>query len=266
MSAPALASIQRLLQAEIRESAESPHVRALIAGDARADAATRVCVYVDDYRLRLVEVLANDFPTLRAVLGTAAFDRLARAYLDAHPSTTRSVRWFGRELANFLVTNAPWSRRSALAELARFEWAQGQVFDAPDDEALTISAVGAIPPEHWAGLRLQPRAALRRLDLIGNAAAVVAAQLGSQPLPRLRSGRREQAWVLWRDEMLDVRWRSMNPDEAVAWNELAAGEPFGAICERLCDYVDPTAAPMHAASLLKRWLADGLIHSYELPS
>lgn len=266
LAAPPLASVQRLLQAEIREAAGSPHVRALVAGDARADAATRIGIYVEAYRLRLVEVLANDFPGLRAALGAAAFDRLARAYLDAHPSTTRSVRWFGRALGAFLASTAPWSRRPALAELARFEWAQGEVFDAPDDEALSIDAVGAIPPERWAGLRLLPRAALCRLDLASNAPALVVARFAGQTLPRLRAARRARAWLLWRDAALDVRWRSMNADEAAAWDTLAAGETFGTICERLCDHVDAETAPMHAASLLKRWLADGLIHSYELPS
>jgi hypothetical protein len=176
------------------------------------------------------------------------------------------VRWFGRWFGDFLATTMPWSRRPMLAELARFEWAQGEVFDALDEEPLSIEAVGAIPAERWAGLRLLPRAALRRLDLTNNASALVVAQAAGQPLPRLRAGRRPRAWLLWRDEALDVRWRSMSADEAAAWDVLATGKPFGAICERLCDFVDAETAPMHAASLLKRWLADGLIHSYELAS
>jgi hypothetical protein len=263
---PALAGVQLLFEGEVREPSGSPHLRALVAGDLRADAATRVGIYVDAYRLRLVEVLANDFPALRAVLGAAAFDRLGRAYLDAHPSTMRSVRWFGRALAHFLSTTVPWSRRPVLAELARFEWAQGEVFDAPDEEALAIETMGEIPPEAWAGLRLLPRAALRRLDLLGNAPNLVAAQVGGQPPPRLRAARRVRAWLLWRGAALDVRWRSLAADETAAWDALAAGESFGAICERLCTFAGAEAAPLHAASLLKRWLADGLIHSYELPS
>jgi hypothetical protein len=68
----------------------------------------------------------------------------------------------------------------------------------------------------------------------------------------------QTAWVLWRRDLI-VRWRSLAADEAVALDALRSGAPFGEICELLCEHVDPDGAGMHAASLLKRWLNDGLL-------
>jgi len=65
-------------------------------------------------------------------------------------------------------------------------------------------------------------------------------------------------WVLWRSDLV-VRWRSLSVDEAVALDAVRTGATFGEVCELLCEHVDPDSAGMHAASLLKRWLNDGLL-------
>jgi hypothetical protein len=46
-----------------------------------ADAAQRLRIYADAYRLRLVEVLGNDFPVTRDALGEEAFAGFAERYL-----------------------------------------------------------------------------------------------------------------------------------------------------------------------------------------
>ena len=54
------------------------------------DATHRLRIYADAYRLRLVEVLGNDFPATKAALGDAGFDALAADYLQAHPAADAS--------------------------------------------------------------------------------------------------------------------------------------------------------------------------------
>src|ERR1051325_334428 len=75
----------------------------------RTDRATLLGVYRDAYVLRLVEILAKDFPKTKAMLGDEAFDAMGRAYLRAHPSQSFTVRWFGRHLSLFLRDAAPWN-------------------------------------------------------------------------------------------------------------------------------------------------------------
>ena len=68
----------------------------------KADRTTLLDVYCEGYALRLIEVLTTDYPGLIAMIGSASFDDMARAYIAAHPSRHPSVRWFGRSLTDFL--------------------------------------------------------------------------------------------------------------------------------------------------------------------
>ena len=131
----------------------------------KTDRITLLGVYRDAYALRLIEVLTNDFPGLLAMAGPADFDHMARAYIAAHPSTTPSVRWFGRHLADFLGATHPYSTTPAAAEMARFEWALGQSFDAPDADPIAAQDLMALPPDAWETLSFRPLPSLRRLTL-----------------------------------------------------------------------------------------------------
>lgn len=235
----------------------------LVLADGKADAATRLGVYADAYRLRLLEVLGNDYPTLRAVSGAEQFEHIGRSYIESHPSDTPSVRWFGRHLPEFLAQSPGLERHELLAELAAFEWSKGAVFDAPEAPALELAAVAAVPPESWPEMRLLTQPSLRRLDLRWNVPALFQSQEAQQELPEPRREDQPVRWLLWRDAELDIRWRSLNEDEAAALDAALAGASFGEICERLCEWVEAEEAAMHAAGLLKRWIFDGLVTGIE---
>ncbi|HWY24313.1 MAG TPA: DNA-binding domain-containing protein [Nevskia sp.] len=297
MTAPALAQSQQLFQDYLLRGASSADE--LVAADAKADATTRLGVYADAYRLRLLEVLGNDYPALRAFAGAESFERIGRAYIETHPSDTPSVRWFGRHLPEFLrATEVPaalpptdvplphrgrgegqarsawrgegarraaqgWDRYELLAELAAFEWSKSEVFDAPEAQTLEIAAVAAVPPESWPEMRLLTQPALRRLDLRWNVTVLCQAQEAQQELPQAEAAGEMVHWLLWRDAELDIRWRSLGEDEAAALDAALGGASFGAICELLCQWVEAGDAAMHAAGLLKRWIFDGLVTELE---
>lgn len=260
-AAPPLAQAQRLFQDYLLRSDCS--AEDLVTTDAKADAATRLGVYADAYRLRLLEVLGNDYPVLRALAGAEDFERIGRAYIETHPSDTPSVRWFGRHLPAFLGESCGWPRHQLLAELAAFEWSKGEVFDAPEAEALEIAAVAAVPPESWPEMRLLTQPALRRLDLCWNVPALFRAQEAGESLPEAALREDPLHWLLWRDAALDIRWRSLGEDEAAALGAVLGGASFGEICELLCQWVEAEDAAMHAAGLLKRWIFDGLVTELE---
>ena len=253
MTEPTLAELQRRFQEYVRE--RGGDVASLVVADDRADAGQRMDVYFHAYRLRLVEVLASDYPALATMAGADELDRIGRAYIDAHPSEHPSVRWFGRRLAAFLRVHEP--QRPLYAELAAFEWAQGEAFDARDTPGLALEEVGRIPPDQWPDMRFTPQPSLHRLDLEWNAPTIVQAVDDGRAPPEPVRGP-STAWLLWRRDLI-VRWRSLTADEAVAIDAVRGGAPFGEVCELLCEHVDPDSAGMHAASLLKRWLADGLL-------
>ncbi|HEU5398217.1 MAG TPA: DNA-binding domain-containing protein [Gammaproteobacteria bacterium] len=228
-----------------------------VVSDALAGAEERVRVYVEAYRLRLLEVLQDNYTGLQALLGAEQFDAMGRAYIDARPSTHPSVRWFSRHLEGFLRETAPYREHPYLAEMAAFEWAQGLVFDAADEPAAGLDALAAVTPEAWAGLRFSLHPAPRLLALHWNVPQVWQA-LEAGEAPELRSGDAAAAWLLWRAELMS-HWRSLGEDEAWALEALREGRDFGELCEGLCRWHAPEAVALQAASFLKRWLTDGLI-------
>jgi len=91
----------------------------------------RIEIYNRQYWFRLIDSFYDDFPGLRAILGRLKFNKLAKEYLKAHPSTSFTMRNLGRHLPAFIDEHpklvAP---RLHLAQgMVRFEWAQVEAFD-----------------------------------------------------------------------------------------------------------------------------------------
>ena len=73
-------------------------------------AAERLAIYRDGYRARLVECLADDYPAVRHLLGAEAFEAIAHAYVDKHPSRSPNLNAFGRLMPAFLAAHATHAR------------------------------------------------------------------------------------------------------------------------------------------------------------
>ena len=253
-------SALRRLEQQFQECvlARRDDIQAAVVGTARANAAERVGVYVEGYRLRLLETLENNFPGLRALLGDDAFDELGRAYIDAHPSTHPSVRWFGQELASLLRSMAIHGQRPELAEMAEFELCQADAFDAADAPLITIEDLARLPPPAWAALRFALHPSVRLLALRWNVPPVWQATDQERDPPALVCAGEPVTWLIWRQE-LNTHWRSLADDEAWALAAVRAGSNFAELCEGLCQWHEESAVAPQAASLLKRWVSDGVI-------
>ena len=258
----ALASLQRAFHAYVLHGDGA--VVQCIDGAGGADPARRLQIYHDAYRLRLIEALRNDFPALAAATGDEGFDRLARAYIDAHPSRHFNLRWFGARLAEFLEASASFASAPALAETARFEWALTLAFDAADVTPLDAGALAEVPPQAWPRLRVDLHPSAQRIALAWNAAEFweqVKDGEAPQTVGRLPDRR---TWLVWR-RGLSVYFRALEADEAAALECVAAGASFAALCDALCDYGPPEEVPARAATLLQRWLGEALIAGLRTP-
>ena len=231
-------------------------------GNARENATTMFGIYRNAYWARLVESLGIDFPGLKALMGDQAFDRLARAYIARHPSQHPSIRWAGRHLAAFLASEAPYRDDPWFADMARFDWALAFAFDAPDAPAARLADLAGVPPEFWGSVRLQfhPTVDVFRIStpvdearphLIENADLVLD-----------RAARRESAIMAWRIEY-EVKFLATDLLEHAALQAMREGATFGDMCELVARDVDPEAAPLRAAQILKGWLEWGVVATIE---
>ena len=244
-----LAKQQQALQAAVCASAEANGLLQSPAG---------LAIYQDAYRARLLAALRDNFTVLQRALGDDEFDALGLAYLQAHPSTEPSIRWFGPRLAAF--KDATEMCHPAMADLARMDWALRAAFDAADAPALQAAELQALAPADWPQLtfRLHPSAqlvplqwaiepawrALREAEVAGEEAELDA----PEPLAH--------TLLVWR-QGLDTRWRSLNPLEAALLQGLAEGANFAAICDLAAQ--SHADAAQQVVGALQHWLSDDLL-------
>lgn len=249
-----LAKLQGRFQSAILSEEPAP---GLFAGEGPANN-RGFGVYLHAYRARLKDALSDNFPVLRRALGDDAFNAMALAYIAEHPSHLRSIRWFGDALVEFLAATPDRLPHPALVDLARMDWATRAAFDAADATALTFADLTALPPADWPQRRFKLVPSLQLVDLAWGVEANWKAlnddaEANSEeplPLPHLL--------LVWRPQ-LDCCWRSSaDPCEATVLRALARATSFADCCTLIADSGDRQAAQT-AASLLQRWISEGLL-------
>jgi hypothetical protein len=217
----------------------------------------RLDIYAEMYFVRLVESLAEDYPSVQHALGEDAFDAMAIRYLTAHPSTHYRLTPLGRQLADFIATDKSLSHRDFLAQLAQLERTRGILFDAPHDEPLSKEAAQSIPAEAWGDCFFTMIRALElhRFDypLKEYIDAVLAGE--SPEIPATN----ESHVLIWRYDYLVLR-AAITPTQFVILSGLQRGLTLGAAldaCVDLPDF-DPDALMANLGAWFQEWTSDGL--------
>ena len=150
----------------------------------------RLDIYAYMYYARLLDVLTDEYPVTRQVLGAKAFDRACRLFVQRNPSKYRTLNHLSERFPAFLTRHLPPGNRSGLAiDVAHIERAMDDVFDAPRAEPLTAAEFSAISADEWHRVRLAMIPALRLLKLRFPANDYInAVRAGKKPrLPRPRA-------------------------------------------------------------------------------
>jgi hypothetical protein len=236
----------------------SEAVRTHVLGSARVPVETRLGIYAGAYGSRLVDALRSNFPALAVLLGEADFEALGADYVRTHDSPFFSIRNYGDALPEFLGQQATYAEVPVLAELARWEWTLGSVFDAADATPLTSAALARIAPAEWAQLVFAWHPSVRRLALAWNVPQLWQALTDGGERPELVLLPEPIEWLVWRRE-LRTQFRSLSKREAAVLDAARAGDGFGALCEQLQAELGERPAPAQAATLLRAWVEAGLI-------
>ncbi|MGC8550275.1 MAG: DNA-binding domain-containing protein [Acidobacteriaceae bacterium] len=123
----------------------------------------RLEIYNRMYWFRLYGCFEEDFPGLKAILGSGKFEKLMREYLTECPSTSFTLRNLGSRLVEWLEAHPEYvePRRQLAMDMARLEWAHIEAFDTGAEPLLDPDDLMGITDE--SRLRLQPY--LRVLEL-----------------------------------------------------------------------------------------------------
>jgi hypothetical protein len=220
----------------------------------------RLDIYRKAYRARLIEALDEVYPVVHWLLGDESFESLGLLFVESHPSGHRSVRWYGRELADFLGCTAPFAEQPVLSEVARLEWTLSEVFDAADAAVLDRATLQALDPGRWATLSFAFHPSLRRLTLAWNAVALWQAGSAREDCPAPERSPEAVQWLFWRRNFKNY-FRSLDPIERAAFDAAVAGRTFTEICEALALHLPEADIPLRAATLVAMWVDSGLIAS-----
>jgi hypothetical protein len=238
---------------------QSDDIAQSVNDTAKANRDLMLSIYRHGYFSRLHECLAVDYSAVRAVLGEEAFEAMARAYVEAHPSRNANVRWLGQYLAEFLRHYAPTQDRTEVIEMAEFEWALGLALDAADDEAMAVEELMQLSGEQWATLTIRPRANVQRLTLRSMAPkAWVRHEEKAPGSLTVEAAPQPVDWLVWRKDTTP-QFRSMEKDEAWAFDAAASGAGFAELCEGLARFMPADRAAARAAGLLRAWIDAGLL-------
>ena len=229
-----------------------------VLGTDRVPVATRLAIYGGGYGARLTEALQMNFPVLAALLGEGDFETLSAAYIRTHDSTFTSIRYYGEALPEFLAQNPTYAAVPVLTELARWEWAMTETFDAADATVVAANVLASVSPEQWSDLRFDWHPSIRRLALSWNVPQIWKAVTNETARPEADLAAEPGQWLLWR-RGLDTYFRSLASPESAALDAARAGRSFGDVCDLLCRWVSETEAPAHAAGYLREWLQSELI-------
>jgi hypothetical protein len=221
-------------------------------------AAERAKIYGNAYRARLSDALEETYPVLFKILGDEVFESLSDAFIDSHPSVHRSIRWYGRELAEFSAQTAPYAEQPILAEIARFEWTLSDVFDAADAVPMGREALQTVDPDSWDRLVFAFHPSLRLLNLAWNTVAVWQAMSRDEDPPQPEAAETPVPWLLWRRDLIN-RFRSLDAMENASLRAALAGKSFGEICAVLRHWLPEEEIPLRAATLIGTWTDSGII-------
>jgi len=251
-----LQDLQRLFQQRVLEGSSGIESQ-LVACETEYFPA-RLATYTDGYRSRLVEALSTTYPGLRALLGEDAFEQAVRRFIEVVPSRHYSIRYYGESLSEHIGAEHAEAEAKVLQDLARWEWALAEVFDAHDDVPVAPERLGGMAPDDWPCMVLSFRASVRSLTMASNAVQWWrwARDSGDRP-PAFELGP-AASWRLWRQGIRTL-FRSMDSSESAALAVVRGGGTFGEMCEAIAEEVGAAAAPARAASILSGWFSDEMI-------
>lgn len=138
-------------------------VASYIAPNSRLSSFERLEIYNRQYWFRLMSAVSEDYPSLNAVVGPKRFESIVLAYLQAHPSTSWTLRDLGAKLPSFLAEHPELAgnRHKLAVDVAKLEWAYVDAFDSKRLEPLTPEEAPRIGPNSQ--LFLQPHLQLLEL-------------------------------------------------------------------------------------------------------
>ncbi len=259
----ALADVLRRATTLVDDPYGSAIANEIASGNDRLSPVEQVDIYREQFFLRHVDALREDFRSIEHLLGDDGFDELARAYLAACPPTSYTLRDLGASMDRFVREHEPWSKDPFVADLARTEWAFVEAFDGPNSPPFDPSVLATATEDQWPGARIVFQSAMRRIALEHPAHDYrLSVKKDEQPArPDAKP-----TWVVVYRGKENLQFIDVEHDAFELLEELAKGTPLGEACERAAkaSNVDPSSFETKLGQWFQEWTTFGWISRIEL--
>lgn len=228
----------------------------------------RLSIYADMYFERLIEIMAEEFPSVRHLIGPQIFADAVKVYITHHPSTHYDLARLGREFPQFLFDEGGGlgiPNRKFAAALATVERTMEVVFDEQQLEPLTIDELQAIPAEHWDRVRLKTISALRLLKLPYAVNEYISAVRDKRSINVPDAGSSfiviyRVAYRVWRMDLEELQFTLLSELQ----NGRTLGEALGLCAERCGESAVALAESLH--EWFRNWTTEGFFHKIDIDS
>jgi hypothetical protein len=272
-SLDALAALQRLVTDAVRrpsplyEDGELARgVEEIVAPSARdMNPLERLEVYREQFWIRHLLSLQDDYPTLAWALGRDTFRRLAAEYLQACPPRTWNLQELGADLPGYVASRAPWHNDTVARDAARLDWAFMEAFDAPDSAPFDPRAIASLPEASWSAARIAFHPSLRTLSL--EHALHELRDLIKEGHPCEHPPPQVTRLVVWRDSACFLHAEALAPLAFELLVALEQGARLGEACEDLANsHPEGDLSELEAlvGVWFQEWTANGWVSAIRL--
>lgn len=258
-----LERIQRWFQSAITQpGAIQEDLERIVLPSKALNPTQRLSIYANMYVDRLLDILANEFPTVRQLLGPEDFTAVAKLYILNYPSTHYSLAHLGKNFPQFLlddIDEEKYPQRNFAAAVATVERTMEDVFDEKQDEPLAFEELQSIDPNNWNQVRLTTISALRLLQLPYPVNEYISAHRDGQSsdIPAANT-----SYVVVYRHNYQVWRKDLNEHQFTILCELQAGHTLGDAVSASSELPNNDTAAL-ANSLFEwfhDWTAEGFFH------
>jgi hypothetical protein len=216
-------------------------------------------IYREQFWLRHIGALKEDFVSVHHLLGDEEFRVLCELYVEAHPPTSFTLRDLGARFGDFIEATEPYAKDDLLLDCARLEWAFVEAFDAPDAAPLDPQAIATAPEEAWGDARIVLHPSVQPL-LLAHPAHLFRARVRDGEDPP-RPERAPTCVVVYRGAE-KLMYIAVEPLALKLLDLLASGTALAAACERVASdsgIADPSELEPRVGAWFQAWAGYGWV-------
>lgn len=216
----------------------------------------RLAIYHNAYRIRLVDVLRENFAHTVIYLGDHWFNQLASDYVQSHHSTYNNIGYYGHQFAEFVAHQLPEDKE--VAELAELDWVLRRVFDGKDSVPLTMETLPVLVSQDPDNFCLTPVPTMTLITHEYNTLDIWHAIDKDSTPPEVIALPQQVDVLIWRKEH-SPHFRSVSPLESLALQWVHEGHAVNEIGEALQNRFPDVDVSNEFGLMLQRWINDEVL-------